>query len=148
MLEHGVDLGQRRRQRLRRGIEAGEDEPLPDLDRQPGQSELGLVEVEVDTESGRVRLTKYVAVHDCGRIINPLTAESQIKGGATMGIYQSAGSLARVVGPPIAGLVYDRLGIEKPFGLAAVLMFAACAFVVIRRRSLGGAKCIRNSRRS
>ncbi len=44
------------------------------------------VEVEVDTGTGRVRVTKYVAVHDCGRIINPLTAESQIKGGITMGI--------------------------------------------------------------
>jgi xanthine dehydrogenase YagR molybdenum-binding subunit len=44
------------------------------------------VEVEVDAELGRVRVLKYLAVHDCGRIINPLTAESQIKGGALMGI--------------------------------------------------------------
>ena len=44
------------------------------------------VEVEVDTELGRARVTKYLAVHDCGRIMNPLTARSQIKGGATMGI--------------------------------------------------------------
>ena len=44
------------------------------------------VEVEVDTELGRARVTKYVAVHDCGRIMNPLTARSQIKGGAIMGI--------------------------------------------------------------
>src|SRR3954469_10281761 len=44
------------------------------------------VEVEVDTELGRAHVTKYLAVHDCGRIINPLTARSQIKGGATMGI--------------------------------------------------------------
>ena len=44
------------------------------------------VEVEVDTELGRARVTKYLAVHDCGRIMNPLTASSQIKGGATMGI--------------------------------------------------------------
>ena len=44
------------------------------------------VEVEVDTELGRARVLKYLAVHDCGRIINPLTARSQIKGGATMGI--------------------------------------------------------------
>ncbi len=44
------------------------------------------VEVEVDAELGRARVTRYVAVHDCGRIINPLTARSQIKGGATMGI--------------------------------------------------------------
>jgi len=44
------------------------------------------VEVEVDAELGRARVTKYLAVHDCGRIINPLTAMSQIKGGAQMGI--------------------------------------------------------------
>jgi xanthine dehydrogenase molybdenum-binding subunit len=43
-------------------------------------------EVVCDTELGRVRVTKYLAVHDCGRIINPLTAESQIIGGVTMGI--------------------------------------------------------------
>lgn len=43
-------------------------------------------EVEVDTEMGHVKVTKYVAAHDSGRIINPLTAESQVKGGATMGI--------------------------------------------------------------
>jgi len=44
------------------------------------------VEVTVDAELGRVRVEKFLAVHDCGRIINPLTAESQIKGGAQMGI--------------------------------------------------------------
>ena len=44
------------------------------------------VEVEVDTELGRVGVLKYVAVHDSGRIMNPLTATSQIKGGATQGI--------------------------------------------------------------
>jgi len=44
------------------------------------------VEVEADIELGHVRVTKYLAVHDCGRIINPLTAEGQIKGGVLMGI--------------------------------------------------------------
>jgi CO/xanthine dehydrogenase Mo-binding subunit len=44
------------------------------------------VEVEVDTELGRVRVLKYIAVHDSGRIMNPLTATSQVKGGATQGI--------------------------------------------------------------
>ncbi|HJT86948.1 MAG TPA: xanthine dehydrogenase family protein molybdopterin-binding subunit [Bryobacteraceae bacterium] len=43
-------------------------------------------EVEVDTETGHVRVTRYVAAHDSGRVVNPLTAESQVKGGATMGI--------------------------------------------------------------
>ena len=44
------------------------------------------VEVEVDAAVGHVRVAKYLAVHDSGRIANPLTATSQIKGGATMGI--------------------------------------------------------------
>ncbi|MBV8846564.1 MAG: molybdopterin-dependent oxidoreductase [Bryobacterales bacterium] len=44
------------------------------------------VEVEVDVETGRARVLKYLAVHDCGRVMNPLTAASQIKGGAIMGI--------------------------------------------------------------
>jgi len=44
------------------------------------------VAVEVDTEMGHVRIEKYVAMHDSGRIINPLTAVSQIKGGATQGV--------------------------------------------------------------
>lgn len=43
-------------------------------------------EVEVDTETGHVRVLKFVAAHDSGRIVNPLTATSQVKGGATMGI--------------------------------------------------------------
>ena len=44
------------------------------------------VEAEVDVDFGEVRVTKYVAVHDSGRIVNPLTAASQVKGGATMGL--------------------------------------------------------------
>jgi xanthine dehydrogenase molybdenum-binding subunit len=44
------------------------------------------VEVEVDTDLGTVRVLKYLAVHDSGRIMNPLAARSQIKGGALMGI--------------------------------------------------------------
>jgi xanthine dehydrogenase YagR molybdenum-binding subunit len=43
-------------------------------------------QVEVDTELGHVRVIKYLAVHDSGRIINPLTCTSQVKGGSTMGI--------------------------------------------------------------
>jgi hypothetical protein len=42
--------------------------------------------VEVDTELGHVRVVKYLAAHDSGRIINPLTCTSQVKGGSTMGI--------------------------------------------------------------
>ncbi len=44
------------------------------------------VEVEVDTETGEITLLRIVAAHDCGRIINPTTVESQIIGGVTQGI--------------------------------------------------------------
>jgi CO/xanthine dehydrogenase Mo-binding subunit len=44
------------------------------------------VEVEVDTETGRVRLLKHVAAHDVGRAINPVSVEGQIQGGAVQGL--------------------------------------------------------------
>jgi CO/xanthine dehydrogenase Mo-binding subunit len=43
-------------------------------------------EVEVDTWAGHVQITRYVAAHDCGTILNRLTAESQVKGGVMQGI--------------------------------------------------------------
>jgi putative selenate reductase molybdopterin-binding subunit len=43
-------------------------------------------EVEADVQTGRVRVVKYLAVHDCGRVMNPLSATGQMKGGALMGI--------------------------------------------------------------
>ena len=43
-------------------------------------------EVEVDVETGRVRVLRFVAAHDSGRIINPRLAESQLEGGILQGI--------------------------------------------------------------
>jgi xanthine dehydrogenase molybdenum-binding subunit len=43
-------------------------------------------EVEVDPESGVVRVLRYVAVHDSGRIVNPVTAAGQIVGGVVQGL--------------------------------------------------------------
>jgi CO/xanthine dehydrogenase Mo-binding subunit len=43
-------------------------------------------EVEVDTETGVVKVLKLVAVHDVGRAINPLSVEGQIQGGAVQGL--------------------------------------------------------------
>jgi len=45
-----------------------------------------IAEVEVDTETGEVDIIKFVAVHDCGRAINPMFVEGQIQGGVMMGI--------------------------------------------------------------
>ena len=47
------------------------------------------VEVEADVELGHVRITKYVAVHESGRIINPLPARDQIRGATLQGVGQA-----------------------------------------------------------
>jgi len=41
---------------------------------------------EVDAETGAVMIHRYVIVHDCGRVINPMIVEGQILGGLSNGI--------------------------------------------------------------
>ncbi|MBP7064812.1 xanthine dehydrogenase family protein molybdopterin-binding subunit [Ferrovibrio sp.] len=43
-------------------------------------------EVEVDIETGAVRILRYVVAHDCGRLINPQLVDGQIIGGVVHGI--------------------------------------------------------------
>jgi len=53
------------------------------------QQDLGGVqfaEVAVDTETGKVRVERVVAVQDCGRPMNPRQIESQVHGGVLMGL--------------------------------------------------------------
>jgi carbon-monoxide dehydrogenase large subunit len=42
--------------------------------------------VEVDIETGRLKIEKYVVAHDCGVLVNPLLAEAQIVGGVAQGL--------------------------------------------------------------
>lgn len=42
--------------------------------------------VEVDVETGRVRLLRYVVAHDCGRVVNPVIVDGQIHGGVGQGV--------------------------------------------------------------
>lgn len=54
-----------------------------------GRAQIGGVQfaaVEVDTWTGEVRCTRITAVHDCGRVMNPKTTESQVAGGIMMGL--------------------------------------------------------------
>lgn len=45
-----------------------------------------LAEVEVVPQTGSVKLLRYVIVHDCGRMINPMLVEGQLHGGVVHGI--------------------------------------------------------------
>ncbi len=61
-------------------------------------------------------------------IANPCLSSLTSKGaapsrrGGVLGVYQSAGSLARVLGPPVAGLLFDRFGPESPLFVSSALM--------------------------
>jgi xanthine dehydrogenase YagR molybdenum-binding subunit len=52
----------------------------------PGTAGCQFAEAEVDVETGQVRVTRVLAVHDSGRILNPLLWESQVNGGIIQGI--------------------------------------------------------------
>ncbi len=73
-------------------------------------------------------------------IANPCLSSLASKGaaptrrGAVMGIYQSGGSLARVVGPPMAGFLFDRLGPGSPLLCSSMLMAGGLAVALASRR--------------
>jgi carbon-monoxide dehydrogenase large subunit len=48
-----------------------------------------IAEVEIDGETGKVRIERYSACDDCGRQINPMIVEGQLHGGITQGIGQA-----------------------------------------------------------
>jgi carbon-monoxide dehydrogenase large subunit len=56
--------------------------------------------VEVDTDTGKVSLRRYIAVDDAGRVVNPLITEGQRHGGIAQGIGQVL----------FEGFVYDEAG--------------------------------------
>jgi aerobic carbon-monoxide dehydrogenase large subunit len=56
--------------------------------------------VDVDVETGGVRLERFVAVEDAGRIINPLIADGQVHGGIAQGVGNAL----------FEEIVYDALG--------------------------------------
>jgi carbon-monoxide dehydrogenase large subunit len=59
-----------------------------------------LAVVEVDAETGEVALQRYVAVDDCGKVINPMIVDGQIHGGIVQGVGQALWE----------GAVYDEEG--------------------------------------
>jgi carbon-monoxide dehydrogenase large subunit len=56
--------------------------------------------VELDVETGGVRLERFLAVEDAGRIVNPLIADGQVQGGIAQGVGNAL----------LEEIVYDALG--------------------------------------
>jgi carbon-monoxide dehydrogenase large subunit len=45
-----------------------------------------VAEVQVDIETGGVEILRYVVMHDCGNVINPMVVEGQVRGGVAHGV--------------------------------------------------------------
>ena len=67
----------------------------------PGSYIANFAEVEVDTETGEVKVLYFVAAHDIGKAINRLTTEGQIHGGIQMGL--GYGTSEEILLDPVTG---------------------------------------------
>jgi carbon-monoxide dehydrogenase large subunit len=56
--------------------------------------------VEIDPQTGNITIKKYIAVDDCGKVINPLLVDGQLQGGIVQGLGQAL----------YEGVVYDENG--------------------------------------
>jgi len=90
-----------------------------------------LVELEVDTGLGTVKVTNIVAAHDVGRAINPVLVEGQIEGGIAQGLGMALmeeyvpgltedlhNYLIPTIGdmPPVTSIIIEEEDPEGPFG--------------------------------
>jgi putative selenate reductase molybdopterin-binding subunit len=60
------------------------------------------VEIEVDTRTGTIRVLRYVAVHDVGRVLNRMMLDQQVEGGVVMGL---------------GGTLFEELLVDQQTGL-------------------------------
>ena len=91
--ERGVGLGElaRKANPLRGAVTPGTEPGLEATayfgpDRGNAASGVHAMRVEVDAETAEVKITRYVVVHDCGTVINPMVVEAQVQGGVAHGI--------------------------------------------------------------
>jgi aerobic carbon-monoxide dehydrogenase large subunit len=94
-----------------KGLEPSLDATVHFTNAQPWTFTNGahLAVVDVDVETGRVLVLRYVAVDDCGRIVNPALVDGQIAGGIAQGL---GGALMEQcaydeAGQPLAGTLMD-----------------------------------------
>ena len=75
---------------LPKGMEPGmEDTAYYDPGNFTFPSAAHLVQVEVDPETGQVTIQRFIAVDDCGNVINPMIVEGQVMGGIAQGTGQA-----------------------------------------------------------
>jgi 4-hydroxybenzoyl-CoA reductase subunit alpha len=106
----------------------------------PGVSfQAQIPEVEIDRETGKVKVNKITIAHDCGKAINPLAVEGQVDGGLHMGLGQALTeelkieegkvlnpsfvdykTVSPVEMPPVESITVETNDPEGPFGAKEV----------------------------
>jgi len=71
-----------------------------------------VAEVAVDVETGEIRVDKIAAIHDVGRVINPLGASSQVEGGIIQGVGHTL-SEERLLDPATGTILTQTLDAYK-----------------------------------
>ena len=84
-----------------------------------GVGGVQVADISVDTETGIVRVNKFVAVQDCGLIINPRTAESQCYGGIIMGLCTALYE-ERIMDPATGRMINTDLDTYKLAGIGDI----------------------------
>jgi xanthine dehydrogenase YagR molybdenum-binding subunit len=84
-----------------------------------GAAGVQIADVSVDTETGVVKMNRFVAVQDCGLIINPRLAESQIFGAIIMGI-GTALYEERIMDPATGRVLNPDMEFYKLAGIADI----------------------------
>jgi len=115
--------------------------------------------VEVDIETGDVKILKYAVVHDCGRLINPAVVDGQIMGGVAQGlgaalfeelIYDESGQLVNGTladyglprstdMPPVAVLHRETPSTRNPLGIKGVGEAGAIPVPAVMASAVGDA---------
>jgi xanthine dehydrogenase YagR molybdenum-binding subunit len=73
---------------------------------------IQVADVSVDVETGEVRVDRIAAIHDVGRVINPLGAQSQVEGGIIQGVGHTL-SEERLVDPASGTVLTQTLDAYK-----------------------------------
>ena len=97
--------------------QAGPDGLVADVDFKPASPTFPfgahVAVVQVDTETGQVRLARHITVDDAGRVLNPVLAEGQRHGGIAQGVAQALLEEVRYDpdGNPLTGTLADYAAI-------------------------------------
>lgn len=96
--------------------ETGHEDPGPSF---PFGAHICIVEVDIET--GKVEIQRFVAVDDCGRVLNPLLVEGQVHGGLAQGIAQAL--IEEVVYDPDGNPLTSNLADYSTISVSELPMF-------------------------